>query len=235
MTEPPTIHISYLPQELQLHIFDCLDYPSKLAFSQTCKHFRSVLPVRAPSLVREKILYLCDEEAWPGNEDCFACSYCLRLLHSSYFSGGQLRGIRAKLAPERISRVCLDCRYRNCRYKRPKRYNLNPPRLYGPSIHPNPGHGWTSWPARVNPMPVQAPAPLAPAIPWPWNPYPGGSGVPVVSWYHNHRGYFPTWWSWSVPPFPGYNTMWYQYSYFTYWGLWLWWSSSALAMGADGI
>lgn len=52
-----------LPAELHLEITCFLDYPSRLALSQTCSLFTAMINT-VPETPGEKLLYLCEAEKW---------------------------------------------------------------------------------------------------------------------------------------------------------------------------
>lgn len=65
MDRPPAVSFLGLPVELQLCVFDYLDYPSRFFVSQTNRHLRSVVEVERPTTMVLKIRMMHIMENWP--------------------------------------------------------------------------------------------------------------------------------------------------------------------------
>jgi F-box domain len=83
----PSISLSSLPVELQLHIIPFLDYISLRNFSQTSRHFRSLFANSVSrDIVKESLLALEKDHKLRitllVNRDHYPCYHRLRILHA---------------------------------------------------------------------------------------------------------------------------------------------------------
>ncbi|KAL4802014.1 hypothetical protein BDV18DRAFT_148056 [Aspergillus unguis] len=102
-----------LPTELYLQIVTYLDFPGRIALSQTNTRFRSIIKVERRPTPEQRRSFICAAECWPRYNDKYSCSRCTKLLARSSFADNQLQGPRAKGHAERHRRFCLDCGVRH--------------------------------------------------------------------------------------------------------------------------
>jgi hypothetical protein len=93
-----------LPNEIQQHIIDYLDFPSNVLLKMTCRYFNTFITALGHGELME-----AETSDFCLQKDLYACRDCLRLRTKTTFADNVVRKRRGRYRIDSAKRFCVDC------------------------------------------------------------------------------------------------------------------------------